>query len=578
MPRLIDAFENALRIDASRPPESLMRIRAVYAVGVTLVVSQFINIGVIQATYGRWTYDQTILAVVCPFVALLILGVRYYKNTEFYAAAYSVLVLAGTIASAVPDRGGVNTAMMAFLPLGPVMCGFMAGRRAAIGFYIAAAALVCLLYWVSISSPPLMVSGNFIRETNRFAQGLFALSVSTVISIFISERFYLLVADLRVTAERARNAEAAKMQFLATMSHELRTPLNGVIGLTEALIRSDLGDKERKLAETIGRSSESLMRILNDVLDMSKIDAGKLAIELRAVSARDLVRHTVEAWREIAHRKEIKLAEGVDGALPDKVMIDDLRVMQILQNLVSNAIKFADQGVVFVKLLSRKIEDGRYRLEFRVRDNGNGVPDHLIERIFDCYEQGAAGRSRSHGGTGLGLSICRKLATLMGGTIGVEKTGSDGTTFLFALTVEAAAAAPAPPPALSDEGSFEKLKVLVADDNAVNRMVLNEYLKGLNISAAFAEDGKRCVEMAGAEKFDLILMDKEMPVRDGVEATRLIRRGGLSSGAVIIAVTGADDDYSLYAEAGFDDRLMKPVTSSAIEAALRRVHAMSDAA
>lgn len=577
MTKFLDAFENSLRIDASRPPESLMRIRAVYTVGATLVVSQIINIGILQATYGAWTYDQTILSIVCAIVAVLIAGVRYYKKTEFYAAAYSALVLAGTFASAVPDRGGVNTAMMAFLPLGPVMCGFMAGRRAAIGFYIAAVALLCVLYWVSISGPPLMASGTYIRETNRFVQGLFALSVSTVISVFISERFYHLVAELRETAEKARNAEAAKMQFLATMSHELRTPLNGVIGLTEALIHADLGDNERRLAETIGKSSESLMRILNDLLDISKIDAGKLAIEMRPASPRDLVRHAVDAWREIAQRKEIKLVEGVESGVPDKIMMDDLRLTQILQNLLSNAIKFTEQGVVFVKLSSRTLEDGRFRLEFRVRDSGKGVPDHLIERIFDCYDQGGAGRARSHGGTGLGLSICRKLAKLMGGTIGVEQTGPDGTTFLLSITADAVKEE-TPAPEHPDEATFENLKVLVADDNPVNRMVLREYLKTFDISAAFAEDGGRCVEMAAAEKFDLVLMDKEMPVHDGIEATRLIRQGGPSAGAIIIAVTGADDDYSLYADAGFDDRIMKPVTPGALEAALKRVRAMSDAA
>lgn len=575
----IERLEKMLRIDAKASPESLMRIRAVYAVGGSLVVTQVVNIAIVNVNYGRWTYDATLIAAVCATVAALVAAVRYYKNTAFYAAAYSTLVLGGTLASATIDHGGINTAMMPFVSLGPMMCGLIAGRRAALGFFAAGAALLCFLYYTSISSEPLMASGDFTRETNRFAQGLFALGVSTVISVFISERIYALAADLQQAADLARRAEAAKSDFLATMSHELRTPLNGIVGLADALRRADLPPHERALAQTISRSGESLTRILNDVLDLSKIEAGKLAIDPRPASVRALVRHVAEAWRETARAKGLTIAESVNGDAPEFVMIDDLRVAQILQNLISNAVKFTGSGPVLLKLDVIPLDGDRYRLEFRVTDSGSGVPDNMIERIFERFDQGASDTTRRYGGTGLGLPICRQLATLMSGAIGVEKTGPNGSTFLLTINADAVPAkieAAEPEPA-----SYAHLSVLAADDNNVNRMVLNEFLKGWGVEADFAVDGAACVDMAAGKRYDLILLDKDMPMMTGLDAARAIRKAGsASAGAIIIAVTGdaAESSDREYIAAGIDDRIVKPVSRAAVGEALKRVNACLAAA
>lgn len=577
MPRLIDRFEQLLRIDRSQPAESLMRIRAVYAVGGLLITTQVINLVILELNYGRWVYDQTILLITCVIVAGLIAFVRRYKNTRFYAAAYSALVIVGTIGSAVPEATGINTAMLPFIVLGPAMCGFMAGRGAAIGFFAASLILLGFLYWVSLSSEPMMISGDYTSETNRFAQGVFALTVSTLVSVLISERIYLLVVELRETAERARRAEAAKAEFLATIGHEIRTPLNGVLGLAQAIRNSAATEREGRLAESISRSGDSLLRILNDLLDLSKLEAGKLRIEPRAVSPQSVADETVRAWSATAATKGVALSCDIDSVVPESVMLDDLRVSQILQNLVSNAVKFTDHGEVRLKLRATALENGRWRLEYRVVDSGVGIDDSMIERIFDRFDQGAAGTARRYGGTGLGLPICRELAQLLGGSIGVETTGAGGSTFLLVVTVDAVALAAAPgETAEPDAASFPHLRVLVAEDDEVSRMVMDEFLKTFGVAATFVADGQVCIEAASAERFDVIFVDMDMPKVAGDAAACAIRKGGgASAGAAIIAVTGDADEGAcrrLMLD-GIDDRIVKPVTPAALREMLRRADA-----
>lgn len=577
---LVQRFEAALRIDAENPPESLMRIRAVYVVGVTLIATQLLNMVIVRFNYGHWVDDHIILAVLCAIVVGLLVIIRYYKNTTFYAFAFAVLVIGGTLASAVPDGGGINSAMIPFLAIGPAMCGFMAGKRAAVGTFLAAAVLLGFLYWISLSNAPLMASGDFTRETNRAAQGFFALCLSTLISISISERIYYLVAELRQAADRAQKAESAKSEFLATVSHELRTPLTGVIGLSETLCRDAGDERARRLAATITASSHSMLRILNDLLDLSKLEAAKLDIVPQQVAPRGVVLHVAEAWRESSIAKGVTIVERVANGVPELVSMDDLRVSQILHNLVSNAVKFSRPGLVVLSLESVRLDGGGHHLLFRVSDNGPGVPDDMVEKIFERFEQGRPETARSHGGTGLGLAICRRLAELMGGSIGIEKNGSKGATFLFILPVDEVPVAAPEQFAPIDAFDLSRLAVLVADDNEVNRVVLNEFLSSFGVNADFVSNGAECVASARVRPFDLILLDKEMPDLDGVAAARIIRHSGASMASVIIALT-ADDREEIrteFLQAGADDFVMKPLNRPAIGELLQRVAARRVAA
>ena len=582
MKRWVEACERYLRIDSDERPELVMRMRAVWMIGAMVVFTQILNMAMMRVMYGHFTYDHFVSGAAVVTVIATIQCVRWYKNEYFYAGFYSLLLILSVFGTALPDNAGINSAVVPFLALGPVMIGFIAGRRASLVICGAAMVTLCILYYVSLSHPPIVAPYDYTRETNRFFQCLFAVFTSTGIAVLITESLYATLSDLRENAQRATRAEAAKSEFLATMSHELRTPLNGVIGLTDALLSGALPEHEKRLTETIRQSGESLLLILNDLLDLSKIEAGKLKIEARPADLRDIIRFVVDNWRETAAAKGIAISANVTGDIPPNVMVDDLRLRQILQNLMSNAVKFTDEGHVILHLHGIARGGQRYALEFRVTDTGKGVPQNEVTRIFEQFEQGERGTTRKYGGTGLGLPICRMLAELMGGAIGVERTGPAGSTFLLSLKVNAA-----------DEGSdglddiydaaadLRGMRVLIADDNEVNRMVAFEFLKAWGVAADLAHDGPSCLECIKARKYDLVLMDKHMPGMSGMETARAIRMiDGQNSNVPIIAVTAdaMPGERETMIAAGMNDFVTKPLRADSLKASILRTLKTSAAA
>ena len=573
MKRWVSAYERFLRISEDERPELVMRMRAVWIIGLMVVATQLLNMAVMAVNYGRWTYDHTITAIAVSLVLVIVHAVRWYKNPIFYAAFYSVLMFASTLGSALPDHTGINSAVLPFIAIGPVLTGFMAGWRAAVMFLGAALVMLCYLFWITLTHESMIAPFDYTRETNRFFQTAFVLAVSTGISVMITERVYALIAEQRENAERARRAEAVKSDFLATISHELRTPLNGVIGLTDALLGGALPDRERQLTENIRKSGESLLFILNDLLDLSKIEAGKLSVDPRPADLRDIVRFVADIWRESAATKGLAVLTHVTGDIPHTALVDDLRLRQILQNLMSNGVKFTEFGHIHLHLHGTALGEGRYRLEFRVADTGRGVSADQRARIFDPFEQGERGTTRQFGGTGLGLPICRRLAELMGGSIDLELTGAQGSTFLVTLPVEAAI------PGCDDldgdvydaAGDLRGVRVLVAEDNEINRLVVSEFLKSWGVIADFAHDGPACLEMLAARPYALVLMDKHMPGMSGMDAARAIRHiGGPLASIPIVAVTAdaMPGEREAMIAAGMNDYITKPLRAEALKAVI----------
>ncbi len=582
MRRWVEDCERFLRIDSDGPPELFIRMRAVWMIGLMVVFSQLCNMAVMLVSYNRLTYDHAVLGIAVIAVMAAIFSVRWCKNEFFYAAFYSGLMIAAVLSSALPDNTGINSAALPFLALGPAMAGYMAGRRAAFVFCGAAIVTVCYMYYVSLSHEPILAPFDYTRETNRFFQTLFAIVISTGIAAMITERLYSILDDLRGSAQRATRAEGIKSEFLATMSHELRTPLNGVIGLTDALLNGSLPDHERKLTETIRKSGESLLLILNDLLDLSKIEAGKLKIEARPTDLRDIVRFVVDSWRETAAAKGLTISANVTGEIPYAAMVDDLRLRQILQNLMSNGVKFTTEGQVILHLHGIDRGGGRYALEFRVTDTGKGVSDNHVTRIFDPFEQGEGGTTRKFGGTGLGLPICRMLAQLMGGAIGVERTGPAGSTFLLSLKVSEADIEQAAVDEIYDAaGTLRGLRVLVAEDNEVNRLVISEFLKAWGAEADFAYDGPACLERLETRAYDIVLMDKHMPGMSGMETAGAIRTsGGRMANVPIVAVTAdaMPGEREAMLASGMNDFITKPLRAEALKAVMLRTLKASAAA
>lgn len=572
---LLQKFEDLLKISSNAPAEFLIRYRAIWLLGMLFVAMEMINLLTMTFTYGRWTYDHNIAVGTSLAVILLIILLRWFKQYfHAYAFIYSSLVLGGTAASALPEHAGINSALIPLLILGPLITGYISGRIASILFWVFGTAFLVFLYWVSISNPPLMARGDFVTESNRFTNAFYFLTISAALSTMLTEQTFSAMRKMRENADRARKAEAAKTEFLAKMSHELRTPLNGVIGLTDALLMRDLPEKEVELASTIRESGQSLLMILNDLLDLSKIEAGKMTIQPAPTNLYATIDMTASDWREAARSRGLEFDVSISNELRRGAMIDALRLRQILHNLISNAIKFTDEGRISIVATVDDGPEGYEWLVIRIQDTGCGVSDAGVERIFESFEQDEQTSAQRFGGTGLGLPICRMLTELMKGDVRLESTSKKGSTFTVRLPI---IPADLPETSRHERVSLEavpQLRVLVAEDHKVNRLVLAEFLSILGLHYDFAEDGIECLERLRSTPYDVVLMDKNMPRLNGVDATRLIRESGETWSNIHIVALTADamvGERERLLNAGMDGFISKPIEITNLIEELSRV-------
>ncbi|XUU60845.1 ATP-binding protein [Erythrobacter sp. HA6-11] len=383
--------------------------------------------------------------------------------------------------------------------------------------------------------------------------------------------------DLREARDDARAMAAAKSAFLAKMSHEIRNPMNGVLGFAELLLTSDLTDAQRRHAELIAESGRNLQTLLGDILDLSKVEAGRLQIYPKPVNLSELLQSAVSLAEPIAREKSLTLDYEIDPSLPPILEIDPIRLRQILTNLLSNALRYTDRGSIAVSAEALEAQ-----LVITVDDTGIGIDPEAHERIFDPFAMVDPEDFDHRGGTGLGLPICRQLAGLMGGKIAVESEAGQGSRFVLTLPLVAASQMPSPVPRSSDtDGRTRGLKgapILLAEDFDINRELVMEMARRLDLEMDTACDGAEAVAMVRAadkagHPYSLVLMDLQMPVMDGFAATRVIREAGFDPASLpIIALTANAyaEDIAACKEAGMQEHLAKPLSFEAFREVLEQ--------
>ena len=384
----------------------------------------------------------------------------------------------------------------------------------------------------------------------------------------------LIEEELEKSKKEADEANAAKSMFIANMSHEIRTPINGILGMIDLLAKSDISNEQKVYIDLLRNSTESLVNIINDILDLSKIESGSMELILEPFEVRQSIYEVIKMIQPLMDNKELNLKVAISKCIPTYLLGDFEKIKQVLLNLLSNAIKFTSKGSIEVSIDGKQRDDRLFEIEFCVSDTGIGISGDKMKNIFEPFVQADNTVSKRYGGTGLGLSICQKLIEMMKGHISVQSTAGEGTKAAFVIPLEEPLSIGIVEQKSQCSNIEPRLKralhILIVEDNEVNQLLVSKFLRKGNHTFEIASNGKEAIELFEKEKFDAVLMDVQMPEMDGYTATRLIRQGEKDSHTPIIALTAhaMKGDAERCKDAGMNYYLAKPIYFDKLQALL----------
>jgi len=420
----------------------ILRARAVYLVAIALIVSQVANMLIMTQTYGHWTMDHWIALGASACFLGSIVALRYTSAFYLFAGFYNLLLFFAVAAASLFDFTGINSALLPYLLLGSIVSGFISGWRMVVIFGVAAIALVWGLYYVSATAPQGVLFDPALfntRNIQRAVQVTIVLSLVTAIGGFASFAMHSALLELEENAALANRASEDKTRFMSDMSHELRTPLNGVMGMSAILMETQLNVKQLQCAGIINKSAQNLLTILNDVLDISHLDANTFTLEPAPFNLQELLNSVIRQHKATAKNSGLAVGLHYSDNIPKDFVGDANAIRQIINNLLSNGIKFTDTGSAYIHVAGEMETDAKagdkYQLVLSVQDTGIGIAPENIEKIFKRFSQVDTGLSRKYEGTGLGLSLSKNIAELLGGELSVLSRPGEGSTFMLTLTL-----------------------------------------------------------------------------------------------------------------------------------------------
>ncbi|PHR94487.1 MAG: hypothetical protein COA69_02515 [Robiginitomaculum sp.] len=432
------AMESALRIDQLTRTSDVFRARAVLVIASSMALVQIANMVVMSHAYGAWTIDHWIALIACIIMAGTVVLLRFMKIFLFYASLYTLMLFLGIAGSSMFDHTGINTALLPLLGLGSVFTGFISGWRMVLGFGIVSIAFVWVLHGVSTSAP---IGGIFspdlyaMRNFQRAIQASFAFGLVSVIVALFSYSMHSTFYQLEEKVFKTQSADQAKSHFLSNMSHEIRTPLNGIIGMSGLLMETELNEKQHRFAEIVNTCGQSLVVIINDVLDISKMDADKFILHYESFSLHELLQSLVSLHNPAALESGVHLDMRYPEHLPKRFIGDQGRLRQVINNLLGNAMKFTERGSVTIFVDGQIGETGNFDLYLAIKDTGIGIAEKDIDKVFKRFEQIDSKLSRQHEGTGLGLAIAKEIIECMDGSMGAASKLNQGSVFYLDVSL-----------------------------------------------------------------------------------------------------------------------------------------------